>query len=113
MDLNLIVIAGRVAAQPEFRSFESGSSLMRLLITVRSSAPRRRVDVIPVSVWDPDDELTDGTITVGTGLWVAGSVQRRFWSATDGRRSRLEVVAHEVSIRSEEEMAEGNGLSIV
>jgi single-stranded DNA-binding protein len=113
VDLNLIVIAGRVAAQPEFRSFDSGSSLMRLLVTVRSSAPRRRVDVIPVSVWDPDEDLTDGAITVGTGLWIAGSVQRRFWSATDGRRSRLEVVAHEVSIRTDEESTNGSGLTIV
>ena len=113
MDLNLIVIAGRVAAQPELRTFESGSALMRLLITVRSSAPRRRVDVIPVSVWEPDEELLGGAISVGTGLWIAGAVQRRFWSATDGRRSRLEVVAHEVSIRSADETAEGNGLSTV
>lgn len=113
MDLNLIVIAGRVAAQPEYRSFESGSSLMRLLITVRSSAPRRRVDVIPVSIWDPAEELVDGSVEVGTRVWIAGAVQRRFWSATDGRRSRLEVVAHDVTIRDDDEEAESSGLTAV
>lgn len=106
MDLNLIVLAGRVAAQPELRTFASGSTLLRLLVTVRSSTPRRRVDVIPVSVWDPDAELCDGSIVPGTGVWIAGAVQRRFWSVTDGRRSRLEVVAHDVAVRPDEETTE-------
>jgi single-stranded DNA-binding protein len=106
VDLNLIVIAGRVAAQPELRTFESGTALMRLLVTVRSKSPRARVDVIPVSVWDPDPDLCDGSIATGTSVWIAGAVQRRFWSATDGRRSRLEVIAHDVAIRADDEATE-------
>lgn len=102
MDLNLIVIAGRVAAQPDIRTFDSGTALMRLLVTVRSKSPRRRVDVIPVSVWDPAPDLCDGSIETGTNVWIAGAVQRRFWSATDGRRSRLEVIAHDVAIRADD-----------
>lgn len=102
MDLNLIVVAGRVAAVPEWRSFDSGGSLLRLLITVRSSSPRRRVDVIPVTQWDPNVE-TLGDLQVGDRVWCAGSVQRRFWSATEGRRSRLEIVAHDVVIKRDDE----------
>jgi hypothetical protein len=30
---------------------------------------------------------------------VCGSVQRRFWEAPDGRRSRLEVVAEQVNVK--------------
>jgi hypothetical protein len=30
-------------------------------------------------------------------------VQRRFWEAPEGRRSRLEVVAHQVDIKPPEE----------
>jgi single-stranded DNA-binding protein len=105
MDLNLVVLAGRVAADPEIRTFESGSTLLRLLVTVRSSEPRKRIDVIPVVMWSPDDDVVEG-VTLGRAVWVAGSVQRRFWSANDGRRSRLEVVAHEVSLR-EDTMPDG------
>lgn len=100
MDLNVVVLAGRVAADPEIRTFESGSTILRLLVTVRSSEPRRRIDVVPVVLWNPDDDVVEG-VTVGRPVWVAGSVQRRFWSADDGRRSRLEVVAHEVTLRDE------------
>jgi single-strand DNA-binding protein len=87
MDLNLVVLCGRLAAPAEVRTFESGSRLARYLVTVRSEEPRR-VDVLPVTLWDPPD-----------AVWVAGSVQRRFWSGAEGRRSRLEVVAEQVCLR--------------
>lgn len=100
MDLNLVVLAGRIAAVPEIRTFESESRLLRLLVTVRSSEPRRRIDVVPVVLWAPRDDVVDGAMA-GRPVWVAGSVQRRFWSGDDGRRSRLEIVAHEVSFRDD------------
>jgi hypothetical protein len=31
---------------------------------------------------------------------VCGSVQRRFWESTDGRRSRVEVVAEQVNVKN-------------
>jgi single-stranded DNA-binding protein len=67
-------------------------------VTVRSESPRRRVDVIPVSVWDPPDDLVEAAPETGRRIWVCGSVQRRFWEAPDGRRSRIEVVAEQVNI---------------
>lgn len=100
MDLNLVVIAGRLAAPAEIRQFESGSMLVRYLLTVRSEEPRRRVDVVPVTLWDPPRELIDADPPPGARLWVTGSVQRRFWSQTSGRRSRLEVVATSVTVRT-------------
>ena len=99
MDLNLVLLAGRLAAPPEIRQFESGSRLVRYLVTVRSEEAVRRVDVVPVSLWDPPGELVDADPQPGSRLWVAGSVQRRFWSASEGRRSRLEVVADQVCPR--------------
>ncbi len=101
MDLNLVVLAGRIAAEPEVRTFESGATLMRLLVTVCSEEPRRRLDVIPVVQWNPDpDGIPDGLVR-GRPVWVAGAVQRRFWSVGDGRESRIEVVAHEITIRDD------------
>lgn len=103
MDLNLVVVAGRLAAPPEIRQFEeSGIRLARYLVTVRTEEPVRRVDVVPVTLWDPADELVDADPAPGTRVWVAGSVQRRFWSATEGRRSRLEVVADQVCLQTED-----------
>ncbi len=102
MDMNLVVLNGHLAAPAEVREFESGARLVRYLLTVRSEAPRRRVDVIPVTLWDPTDDLVDEPPGTGATLWVTGSVQRRFWEGADGRRSRLEVVAAHVAEKGEE-----------
>ena len=74
MDLNVVVLCGRLAAAPEVRRFDGGSSLVRYLLTVRSEEPRRRIDVIPVTLWDPDEDDPVGRFSQGDGLWVAGSV---------------------------------------
>lgn len=102
MNMNLVVLAGKLAAPPELREFESGSRLVRCLVTVRSEEPRRRVDVVPVTLWDPDAGEPILTADPGVRVWVAGMVQRRFREATEGRRSQLEVVAHHVELRNED-----------
>lgn len=99
MDLNIAILAGRLAAPPELRTFDSGATLLRLLLTTRREEPKPRLDVIPVTIWDPAPDLIEEPIAVGRRTWVAGSIQRRFWDAADGRRSRLEIVADQVHIR--------------
>lgn len=106
-NLNLMVVSGRLAAPPEIREFENGSRLARYLVTVRTEEPTRRVDVLPITLWDPQDELIDADPQPGMGVWAAGSVQRRFWSGSDGRRSRIELVADQVCLRPpEDDLAE-------
>jgi len=108
MDLNLVVVSGRLAAPPELRQFESGTRLARYLVTVRTEEPHRRVDVLPVTLWDPPDALVDADPIPGTRVWVAGSVQRRFWSGSEGRRSQIELIADQVCLRDgEDEDGEG------
>ena len=103
MYFNLVVLNGRLAAPVEYRSFASGSRLARLLITVRSTEPRQRVDVLPVTVWDPAEELFDPEPQPGSGVWVAGMVQRRFCEDGQGRRSNIELVANHVELRDGED----------
>ncbi len=98
MDINLVVLNGRLAAAPEIREFESGNRLARLLVTVRSLEPRRRVDVVPVTLWDPPDGLANWEPDPETRVWIVATVQRRFSQHQAGRRSRLEVVAHSIQI---------------
>lgn len=99
MDLNLIVLCGRLAVDGELRVFDSGTKLIRYLVTTRVDFPRRRIDVVPVTMWDPPEELVDHPGKKGERIWVCGSLQRRFWESPDGRRSRIEVVAEQVNFK--------------
>ncbi len=104
MDLNLVVLNGVFAADPEHRVSDSGTSLLRCLITVRSDNPRR-VDVIPVVYWEPNPAMLQSISGRGQRVWMAGTVQRRFWAEPDGRKSRLEIVARTLEPRTDEETA--------
>jgi single-stranded DNA-binding protein len=104
MDLNLIVLCGRLAVDGELRVFDSGARLIRYLVTTRVDYPRSRVDVIPVTLWDPPYDLLDAPGTKSERIWVCGSVQRRHWESPDGRRSRIEVVAEQVKLRDLDEL---------
>ena len=97
MDLNLVVLEGKLAAPADLRVFETGSRLVRLLVSVKVSEPRKRLDVIPVMWWDPPAEVIDHLPDREQRVWVSGSLQRRFWDGPEGRRSRFEVVAEQVT----------------
>lgn len=102
MDLNKVVLDGRLAAAPDYRVLESGSRMARLLVAVRSEEPHSRLDVLPVVWWEPEDEFVAASPAVGNRVWITGSVQRRYWESADGRRSKVEVVAAHVSITKDD-----------
>ena len=99
MDLNVAVLCGTIAAPPEYREFASGARSLRYLVTTRAEQPRRRIDVLPVTYWDPPPSLVDSPGVVGQTVWMAVSIERRFWDAGDGRRSRIELVGRYVEVR--------------
>ncbi len=97
MDLNILVLSGRLVTKPDVRVFEGGSTLARYLLAARVGHPRRRVDVVPVVQWNPPEWVAE--LDRGDALWIAAGVQRRFWSDDNERRGRIEVVAHHVQRR--------------
>lgn len=98
-DFNLVVLSGKLSVEPEYRAFDSGARLIRYLIATRSSEPLRRLDVVPVTQWDPPDELWARELRKGEPVIAIGTVQRRFWESLDGRNSTLEIVATTVEFR--------------
>lgn len=95
-DFNLVVLCGQLTMEPEYRAYNSGARLIRFLVATRSSEPLRRLDVVPVVIWDPPDELWIRETHRLDRIVVIGTVQRRFWTAPDGREGRIEVVASKV-----------------
>lgn len=102
MDINLAVLCGRLATAPELRVFDSGARHMRFLVTVAAERPRRRIDVVPVTLVDPSDDLADNPPEQNSRVWVTGVVQRRSIDGPEGRRSRIEVMADQVTVLADE-----------
>jgi len=108
MDFNLFIVCGVIAAPPELRETESGSTLLRYLVTTRSESPRR-VDVLTAVQWNPRPELCAAPGVPGERVWIVGAVQRRFRDAESGRRSGLELVAYHVEVREPSLPCSGGG----
>lgn len=102
MDLNLVVVCGELVTTPELRAFDSGSRMLRLLIKTAPEGTPQRIDVLPVVLWDPPEDLLTGLPDPGGRVWATGSLQRRFWEGPDGSRSRLEIVAEQVTAPDQE-----------
>jgi len=107
MNFNIVVLSGRLAVEPEIEVFESGSVVVKLLVTVHTEEPRRRIDVLPIAWYNPDMDVVDD-LERGSHVWVSGAVQRRFWSADARRQSRVEIVAGDVQLNRKDvsELAE-------
>jgi hypothetical protein len=99
-DLNLIVLCGRVASEPDVDPADHATRRLRMIVAVRSESPRSRVDMLPITMWDPPDELVGSLPEVGSSVFVVGSIQRRVDSEWWGRSSRIEVVALSLVERS-------------
>ena len=90
---NEVILAGELATGPEIRMFGTGVTRAHLLVTVRL---KDRADVIPVTVWEPDNSVRDATPK--TPIKVFAQIHRRFWTDAEGRHSRFEVVAQQIEI---------------
>ena len=102
MDINVVVLIGRLSAPPQISTEEN--TVVRLLVASRSETPIKRLDLLPVAWWNlTPDELAQ-IPEVGARVWVTGSVQRRYWEGRDGRHSRIEVVATQVTFPTDDEL---------
>ena len=96
-DVNLFVMSGRLAAPVEHLHTEHGDPAgVRFLLTIRTPG---RVDVVPV-IWRGDTDRLEG-VAPGRRLWCAGSTQRTFTDHHIGRRSQLQFIADDLTVREE------------
>jgi len=98
VDLNLVVLAGHLAAAPEWSHKTGSVETLRFLVTVRGGDPSR-IDVIPVTLKEPHPDEPLRVAGKGDRIWVAGTIQRTFTLPTVGvKKSNVEIVALEVQL---------------
>lgn len=87
-DLNLAIIRGRLAAEPDLRTLPSGGLVAQFdLITGEGTAP---------VAWHDPTPATAKMMRTGLSIVVIGRVHRRFFRTGGRTQSRTEVVADRV-----------------
>lgn len=103
LNLNKVVLAGRMTADPELKQTASGISVLSFTIAVNrgyvsknSDQGERQADFITVVAWRQTAEFISKYFRKGSAICVTGSIQTRSWQDQQGqRRYATEVVADE------------------
>ena len=92
--VNVVVLAGKLSADPEFVEMPSGDTVARLRLQVPEAG--RRVLPLPIAAWERPARKGCERLAKGDAVMVRGHLQRRFFRGQGGGRSMTEVVAIEV-----------------
>ena len=118
LNLNKVVLAGRITADPELKQTPSGVSVVRFTLAVNRRFSRnndqgeQQTDFITMVAWRQTAEFISKYFRKGSALCVTGSIQTRSWTDQQGqKRYGTDVVVDEamfVDSRSESAGAQGN-----
>jgi len=119
LNLNKVVLAGRMTGDPELKQTASGVSVLSFTVAVNrryasknNEQAENQADFINVVAWRQTAEFIARYFKKGSAICLTGSIQTRSWQDQQGqRRYATEVVADEamfVHSRSESGAATGN-----
>ena len=117
LNLNKVVLAGRITADPELKQTPSGVSVLRFTLAVNRRFSRnangeqneQQTDFITMVAWRQTAEFISKYFRKGSAICVTGSIQTRTWNDNNGnKRYATEVVADEAMF-VESRSSEGNG----
>ena len=92
LTINVVVLAGTVAADPVTRRMPSGDEVTELRVSVPETG--RRLLPLPVAAWHATvGRAVLDPIAKGDSVLVHGQLVRRFYRSGAGARSLTEVVA--------------------
>ena len=95
---NIVALTGRLTADPELKTTQSGLSVTSFSIAVdRRSGEERLTDFINIVAWRQQAELVAKYFKKGNLIGIQGSIQTRKYTDKNGNnRTAFEVVANNI-----------------
>lgn len=117
LNLNKVVLAGRVTADVELKQTPSGVSVVSFTIAVNrryvsksnEAQAQQQADFINVTAWRTTAEFISKYFHKGSAICITGSIQTRKWQDQQGNnRYTTEVVADEAMfVESKSDASQG------
>ncbi len=118
LNLNKVVLAGRLTGDPELKQTQSGVSVTSFSIAINrryssrnNNEAEQQTDFINLVAWRQTAEFITKYFRKGSAICVTGSIQTRSWQDNQGqKRYSTEVVIDEamfVDSRNESNAAQG------
>ena len=104
LNLNKVILAGRLVADPELKQTQSGIAVVSFRIAVnrrfasRDAQQQSEADFFTVTAWRTTAEFVAKYFRKGSAICVCGSIQNRSWTDQQGvKRYVTDIIADEVS----------------
>ena len=112
LNLNKVILAGRMTADPELKSTQSGISVTSFSLAVDRKVAKesdKKTDFITVIAWRQTAEFITRYFHKGSPICVSGTIQTRSWEDQHGnKRYATEVVADEANFVESKSTADQN-----
>ena len=105
MNLNKVFLIGRMAADPEARTTQSGQTVVSLRVATnriwnyRDNQRREQTEFHAVVAWGKLGDIAQKYLVKGQLAFFEGRLQTRSWQGADGvKRYRTEIVAENLQL---------------
>jgi single-strand DNA-binding protein len=101
--INQVILMGNLTRDPELRTTPSGQNVCSFSIAVNRSwqgsdgSQQDAVDYFDVTAWGKLGELVNQYLSKGRKCLVQGRLSQRSWEQDGQKRSKVEVVANDVT----------------
>ena len=111
MSLNVVAIMGRMAADAQLRTTQSGKNVASFRLAVdrgrKDANGQNQTDWLDVVAWDKTADFVSRYFPKGSMIAVTGRLQSRNYQDKAGNnRTAIEIVANQVSFCGEKKQAE-------
>ena len=110
MNLNKVILAGRLTSDPELKTTPSGLSVTSFTVAVdRRFGKEKQTDFISCVAWRQTAEFVTKYFVKGSAICIVGSIQtRKFTDKNGNNRIAVEVLADEATfVESKKNTADG------
>lgn len=118
MDLNKVILVGRVTADPQVRSTPGGQSVTTIGVatnrvwTDKAGQKQEQTEFHNVVLWGRQAEIAGQYLTKGAMVLIEGRLQTRSWTDKNGQqRKTTEVMAERMQLGPRAANAGGGGRS--
>lgn len=101
--INQVILMGNLTRDPELRTTPSGQSVCSFSIAVnrawqgQDGTQQEAVDYFDITAWGKLGELVNQYLRKGRKCLVMGRLSQRSWEQDGQKRSKVEVVANDVT----------------
>ena len=117
LNLNKVILAGRITADPELKQTPSGVSLVTFSLAVNRRFGSRdgqgqqpEADFFRITAWRNTAEFIAKYFRKGSAICICGSIQNRSWTDQNGqKRYMTDIIAEEANFVESRNSQDGMG----